>query len=71
MCRETIRPWLSTETSLIDEVVMYTLAAFGIYSQVRPVSMTSPYPSGRGHPMPMSTLTGLQRLVETTERPSP
>jgi hypothetical protein len=33
-CRETFRPWLKTETSLLDELIMYALAAAGIYSQV-------------------------------------
>jgi len=32
--RERCRPWLTPETSLLDEVVMYTLAGVGIYSQV-------------------------------------
>ena len=29
-----LRPWLTTETSIIDEGVMYLLAGAGIYSQV-------------------------------------
>jgi len=33
-CRATVRPWLDPSTSLIDEVVMYLLAAAGIYAQV-------------------------------------
>jgi len=31
---EVARPWLNTETSLIDEGVMYLLAGIGIYSQL-------------------------------------
>ena len=33
-CRDTIRPWLDPDTSLIDEGVMYLLAFAGIYSQI-------------------------------------